>query len=249
MFDKFLSLIKQNLLAAVILVSGLICVGIGVTQVNQQEVDQNKTLSNDMTQNTSSPAPLATSKPSPVQEAIKSEIAVDVQGSVNSPGVYKLNYPARVSDALVLAGELSESADSIWVARNINRAQLLADGDKIYIPSKGEVKSAKTIALEQITASPSASSQQQIGYIPASPTPAPTPIQNNTSSNSQSVKPSAKVSINTASESELDTLEGIGEARAKKIIENRPYNSIDELVSKKVLYKSTFEKIKDELAL
>ena len=38
-----------------------------------------------------------------------------------------------------------------------------------------------------------------------------------------------RVDLNKASEQELDALKGIGPATAKKIIENRPYKSVDEL--------------------
>ena len=58
-----------------------------------------------------------------------------------------------------------------------------------------------------------------------------------------------KVNINTASESELDTLSGVGPVTASKIISGRPYQSIDELISKKILSKSVFDKIKDQLVL
>jgi competence protein ComEA len=41
-----------------------------------------------------------------------------------------------------------------------------------------------------------------------------------------------KININTASESELDTLPGIGPVTAGKIIANRPYSQIEEVRSK-----------------
>lgn len=60
---------------------------------------------------------------------------------------------------------------------------------------------------------------------------------------------SGKININTASASELDTLWGIGEVRAKDIIDNRPYSSIDELLTKKVIPANVFEKIKEEITV
>ncbi|OGY25361.1 MAG: hypothetical protein A2Z11_00680 [Candidatus Woykebacteria bacterium RBG_16_43_9] len=58
---------------------------------------------------------------------------------------------------------------------------------------------------------------------------------------------SSKININTATEAELDSLPGIGEVRTGKIIANRPYSSIEELVTKKVLGEGTFEKIKSQI--
>jgi competence protein ComEA len=42
-------------------------------------------------------------------------------------------------------------------------------------------------------------------------------------------------------------VKGIGEADAKKIVENRPYRTKDELVEKKVVSKATYDKIKDQI--
>jgi competence protein ComEA len=53
--------------------------------------------------------------------------------------------------------------------------------------------------------------------------------------------------INSASADELKAVKGIGEADAKKIIENRPYRTKDELVEKKVLSKATYDKIKNQI--
>jgi competence protein ComEA len=53
--------------------------------------------------------------------------------------------------------------------------------------------------------------------------------------------------INTASADELKAVKGIGEADAKKIVENRPYKTKDELVEKKVVSKATYDKIRDQI--
>ncbi len=51
------------------------------------------------------------------------------------------------------------------------------------------------------------------------------------------------VNLNTASEKELEALKGVGPATAKKIIENRPYKSVDEL-SKAGVSAKTIQEIK-----
>lgn len=58
-----------------------------------------------------------------------------------------------------------------------------------------------------------------------------------------------KININSASSSELDTLPGIGEVTAQKIISGRPYQTTDELLTKKVVSKSVYDKIKDQLVV
>ena len=61
-------------------------------------------------------------------------------------------------------------------------------------------------------------------------------------------KPMKKqLDINSASEDDLKQLPGIGDALSKKIVENRPYKRKDELVSKKVIPRATYEKIKDQV--
>ena len=55
------------------------------------------------------------------------------------------------------------------------------------------------------------------------------------------------ININTASESQLDTLSGIGPVTAGKIINNRPYSQIEELTSKKVVSQKVFDQIKDKI--
>jgi competence protein ComEA len=59
--------------------------------------------------------------------------------------------------------------------------------------------------------------------------------------------PKEKVDINSASPEELQKLPGIGDALAKKIVENRPYKRKDELVQKKVIPGPTYDKIKDSV--
>ncbi len=57
------------------------------------------------------------------------------------------------------------------------------------------------------------------------------------------------VSINTASVGVLEALPGIGPATAAKIVANRPYQNLTELVGKKVLSPTLFNKLKEQLTL
>lgn len=64
-----------------------------------------------------------------------------------------------------------------------------------------------------------------------------------------SVSANSKMNLNTASVSELDSLEGIGEARAKAIIDNRPYSKPEEIVVKAKIPQSVYDKIKDSISV
>ena len=57
------------------------------------------------------------------------------------------------------------------------------------------------------------------------------------------------VNINQASESDLDGLPGVGPVTAQKIIDNRPYQNVQELLDKKVVGQSIFTKIKDQVSV
>jgi len=66
-------------------------------------------------------------------ESSRGEVMIiDVSGAVNHPSVVELSSGSRVGDAIDAAGGLAENAD----ISQINRAALVSDGEKIYIPSR-----------------------------------------------------------------------------------------------------------------
>lgn len=156
-----------------------------------------------------------------LQEDTKRKIVIDVSGAVNKPGVYTLSSDSRVHDAIIEAGGLASTVDQQRVAQMLNLAAPLTDGAKLYIPVLGE----------QMVTSGNASG--------------------NSSTGSQAVagESTQLININTASNTELESLPGIGDVTAGKIIENRPYGSVEELREKKVVGEATFEKIKEQISV
>jgi len=143
-------------------------------------------------------------------EAKSGSIFIDLQGAVEKPGVYEMPINSRLNDLLILAGGLSSGADREWIETNLNLAQKLVDGAKIYIPERSE-------ALRSF---------DEGGQVKS--------ISN-------------KININQASLTQLDSLWGIGEKRAADIVKNRPYQTIEELVKRKIIPQNVYEKIKDEV--
>ncbi len=64
------------------------------------------------------------------------QIVVDLAGAVEKPGVYKLPSGSRIGDVLVMGGGLASGADREWVAKTLNLAEVVEDGEKVYIPSR-----------------------------------------------------------------------------------------------------------------
>lgn len=122
------------------------------------------------------------------------QVIVYVCGQVVSPGVYTLREDARMNDAVMAAGGLLETA----AADAVNLAAPIADGERIYIPTQEEASSG--IGL---TSDLTAAVSQETGM---------------------SDETGTLVNINTADQTLLMTLPGIGEAKAKSIIEYREKN-------------------------
>lgn len=145
-------------------------------------------------------------------------IAIDISGGVKRPGVYDLRPGARIADAIAAAGGLSEDADLSEVERNINRSRFVTDGEKIYIPKKGDPTTLTGASI----------------YSPYN--------------THQEKAPVSSIDINSAEKSVLESLPGIGPKTAEKIIDNRPYSSIQELLERKVIGQKTFDSISEMIS-
>jgi len=91
-----------------------------------------------------------------------------------------------------------------------------------------------------------------IGIAPAwaqkKTTPAKTPTTTAaTAKTGAKTTASPLLDINSATQEQLETLPGIGEAYAQKIVAGRPYSRKDQLVSKSVIPQATYDKIKDSI--
>ncbi len=64
-----------------------------------------------------------------------------------------------------------------------------------------------------------------------------------------SVNSSGLISINNASEKELDSLPGVGVVTAGKIIKGRPYKALEDLLNLKIVSSKVFSEIKDKITL
>ena len=204
-FEKFFE--EKKYIISVLLV-GLILLGFGAIYLKKDSFFESDKI--EVLEETTEP------------KVVDKQIVVEIAGSVEKPGVYKLDSKARVDDLLNVSGGLSVDADRGLVEKLINRAAILSDGQKIYIPSINKQSNTE-------------SANNADGY-------------QNISSTTLGAN-TGLININTATLTELDTLPGIGPVYGQNIIEHRPYSSVEELSSKSVLKKSVYEKIKDKISV
>ncbi|MBV1758742.1 MAG: helix-hairpin-helix domain-containing protein [Dethiosulfatibacter sp.] len=141
-------------------------------------------------------------------------IYVDIDGAVNNPGVFMVEQGTRLYVLLEAAGGLKDNADTKY----LNRADIVLDKQKIYIPEIDEIY--ENPIIEDPTTSETGSNQ--------------------------------KININSASQSELESLSGIGEVLAKRIIEYRNgkrFESIEEIMNVSGIASGKYADIKDYITI
>jgi len=162
-------------------------------------------------------------------------IYVDVCGAVANPGVFQLATGSRVFQAIEAAGGYLPEA----VQNCVNRAGVLTDGQQLYILTQEEMERQGLDPAEMAGASDgqmngSAGTGQNTGI-------AAQAQQDN------------RININTADETQLTTLTGIGATRAQAIIayrqENGPFAAIEDIMNVQGIKEGTFAKIKDEIVV
>ncbi len=149
-------------------------------------------------------------------------IIIHVTGAVKNPGIVRLKEGSRIEDAIEAAGGLTENAD----ITDVNLAYILDDGIKLKIPNiSDEEVTEEDILIEN--------NGENI-------------IEDTTNGTSSS---SGMININKASQTELETLPGIGSSLATKIIEYREQNgkfgSIEEIKNVSGIGESKYENLKD----
>ena len=153
-------------------------------------------------------------------------IAIHITGEVKKPGILYLKEGSRIADAIKEAGGATKNAD----LDRVNLAYVLADGQKIYIPNKNE----KDEEISYIISNSGDNILVEEGKI-------------------NKEGETAKVNINTANLSELETLPGIGPSLAQRIIEYRETNgnfqTIEDLQNVKGIGDSKYSNIKDNVCI
>ena len=172
------------------------------------------------------------------EEKTKNEtVLVDVKGEVNTPGVYELTSNNTVIDAINKAGGLTKTSDT----SNINLSKKLEDEMVIIVYSKAEIQKMEE---DKIVCPPCNN---------ACITEEDEKAKLNSEKSETTNTPAGKININTAGSEALQTLDGIGEAKAKAIIEYRNKNgnfkNIEDIKNVSGIGDSVYEKIKDNITV
>lgn len=179
-------------------------------------------------------------------------IKVDVKGYVANPGVYELEENSRVIDAINASGGFIEGYDT----SNLNLSKKLKDENVIIVDTS---KKEEPITIIEYVYEECHCESFNNACIKEED------VVNYTENNNQETKEelkeeikekveeNKKISINTASSEELQTLSGIGESKALSIIkyreENGPFNNIEDIMNVSGIGETLFERIKDDITI
>ena len=162
-------------------------------------------------------------------ETTQEKIYIYVTGEVNIPGVVILNKGSRISDAINAAGGVTNNANTT----KINLVYVLEDGMKVRIPSNKELNN--NYSFEYITTKSGEGANENIK-------------KEEKTENKVNKKTTSLVNINTATQTELETLPGIGPSIALKIInyrkENGKFSNVEELKNVNGIGDNKFEAMK-----
>ena len=154
-------------------------------------------------------------------------IFVDLSGAILKPDLYLMKKGDRLNDLLKKGGGLAKNADRNFFARNFNLANRLVNGEKVYIPSYQEIRKGLFQEPERIIDYHNSDSEK--------------------TSQADNLLTNSRININRASQPTLETLPGVGATTATKIINSRPYRSVQELLTRKILSQKVFDKIKGKV--
>lgn len=174
-------------------------------------------------------------------EILDESYKVDIKGQIINPGIYTLKKDSRVIDVINLAGGLTENADTSV----INLSKKISDEMVIIVYSIEEVKNfEQTKEKEQQV-------QEKCEQVDENALQNDACITTATAENKEQTQ--QKVSINKATKEELMTLPGVGESKAKDIIDyrekNGPFTTIEDLKNVSGIGESILAKIKDNIII
>lgn len=177
-------------------------------------------------------------------------ISVDVKGAVKKSGVYELPQGSNIQAAIIAAGGLTSKASTT----NINLSKKLTDEMVIYVFTKDELKKKET-TNEVVCEIPKCECETvTVTECPTVNGSESTDKKGDTTpSNDDKKDDTSKISINKATIDELQKLDGIGESKAKTIVDyrekNGPFERIEDIMNVSGIGSALYEKIKDRLIL
>ncbi len=233
-FEYIFDLLKKNILGVIGVLLGLLTIGGSIIYTYNYKCPKCEEKNCDL-------AIKDVEKGNDAEIKESEKIKVDVKGAIKKPNVYEFDKGATVYDAVIRAGGITSKGTTI----NINLSKKLRDEMVIYVFSKDELKK-KESTNEVVCEIPKCECETVTVY--------ECPDKTDSDSNGNNVVDSEKkISINTATLEELQTISGIGESKAKAIIEYRETNgnfiTIEDIKKVSGIGDALYEKIKDRIAI